>query len=264
MRTMARVVQPVLLYAARALERVRNGLVYAAAGTMTLRDIREAIALSWGNFNAEDDDVHSGLMRWEKVLVDRFIRRFDRVLLVGCGTGRDLIPLVEMGCRVTGVEPSSRAAAGARRLVDERRMDVPIIDGYFEDVVLPGAFDVVVFSYFCLSYIPGSVRRIDVLRKARAHLTPGGRIIVSFLFRQKPPRGRVISIGRLAGWLAGSDWRLEPGDALERGGIAPPAINYEHIFGPGEIEGEAASAGLAVAGRGGHPHHEPFIVFVPA
>ena len=261
---MAAIIQTILLGMARALERVRNALIYAAAGTMRLREIREAIALSWGDFNAEDDDVHSGLMPWEKVLVERFIQPGNRVLLVGCGTGRDLIPLVEMGCHVTGIEPAATAAARVRRLVEERRFDAPIIDGYFEDVPLPGVFDVFVFSYFCLSYIPGSQRRTDVLAKARALLAPGGRIIVSFLFRQKPPRGRLIAIGRLAGALSGSDWRLEPGDALERGGIAPPAINYEHMFGPGEIEREAAAAGLAVAGRGGHPHHEPFIVFVPA
>jgi hypothetical protein len=57
---------------------------------------------------------------------------------------------------------------------------------------------------------------------------------------------------------------MENGDAIARGGIAPPALNFEHMFGPGEIEAEAAAAALSVAGRGGHPHHEPWIVFVPA
>jgi SAM-dependent methyltransferase len=170
-----------------------------------------------------------------------------------------------MGCQVTGVEPSAPAAARARRLVNERGLTSSIIEGFFEDIALDRSFDVVFFSSFCLSLIPQSSRRIGALKKARACLAPGGRVAASFRFRHRPPMGRPTRVGRLAGALSGSDWRIEDGDFFH-GANAPQTqmLFYEHIFGPGEIEQEAAAAGLVVAGRGGHPHDEPFIVLTPA
>ena len=92
------------------------------------------------------------------------------------------------------------------------------------------------------------------------HLAPGGRVVVSALHQRHPPAGRRIAVGRLAGAAVRSDWRLETGDHLEIASISPPKVTYEHIFGPGDLEREAAAAGLHVVGRGSN-HFEPFTVF---
>lgn len=56
-----------------------------------------------------------------------------------------------------------------------------------------------------------------------------------------------IRVRRLAGSLARSDWRLEPGDELSvSGGLV---THYEHLFAPGELEAEASAAGLEVVQR---------------
>jgi SAM-dependent methyltransferase len=255
------VVRRAMFGLARMLERLKNGLVYAAAGTLTVHELRTAIARSWVAFNDTEEDIHSGLAAWEQSFTDRHIGRGQRVLLVGSGSGRDMLPLIERGCEVVGIEPAKGAADRARSALRGEARAV-VIDGYFEDADLPGTFDSIVFSNFCYTCIPGSARRVAVLEKARAHLRPGGRIIVSFLYRQEPPHGRRIALGRMMGALTRSDWRMEPGDAISRSPLAPPALGYEHMFGPGELEREAAKAGLIDAGRGGHPHYEPWIVLV--
>jgi SAM-dependent methyltransferase len=259
--SVANVTRRLSLRLACEIERLRDGLVYFAAGTLDLEALRGHIAHSWSDYNTEEAEIGSGLFKWEEVLAAEFIARGDRVLLVGSGTGRDIFALVDRGVHVTGVEPSARTATIARAAAAERHVPVSIVEGFFEDVNLTESFDVVLFSNFCLSYIPGSRRRVDALKKARARLSPGGRVIVSTLFRQRPPRGRPVRIGRLAGALTRSGWRVEDGDQFQVIRGQPPNLHYEHIFGPGEIEREAAEAGLTVVGRGGDPHYEPFVVF---
>ena len=55
----------------------------------------------------------------------------DRLLEVGCATGKATVPLAKRGFRITCIEPGVRLAAAARRNV--RGFDVDVIDGRFED-----------------------------------------------------------------------------------------------------------------------------------
>src|SRR5262249_24082636 len=86
-------------------------------------------------------------------------------------------------------EPARRAIATAQRHLAERGLSAEIVEGFFEDVPLTGRFDVILFSYCCYSFIPGSGRRIAALRKAADHLAPSGRIVISYLTERSGPRG---------------------------------------------------------------------------
>ncbi len=191
-----------------------------------------------------------GLMDWERDIVERFIAPDARVLIVGAGSGRDVIPLVERGCEVTGVDPASKALNVARRALRDRQLTATLIDGYFEDVDLTGPFDVVVFSYFSYSYIPQSRRRVHALRKAASLSTSGGRIVVSYP-RLPPPHPALIRIGRATAALFRRDWRLEPGDHISVHGGA--LRGFAHSFAEGEIERETAAAGLEIVSHVRHP-----------
>jgi SAM-dependent methyltransferase len=90
----------------------------------------------------------------------------DDVLLVGSGSGRELVALVGGGYHVTGVEPARRAVATCRRQLEMRSLTADVIEGFFEDVALPRRFDVIIFSGCCYDFIPESRRRIAALRKA--------------------------------------------------------------------------------------------------
>jgi hypothetical protein len=76
--------------------------MYVALGTMRLNDLRAGVERRWSEFFVADADITSGLMPWESEVVSKFVRPADRVLVVGCGTGRDVLVLAGMGCRVTG------------------------------------------------------------------------------------------------------------------------------------------------------------------
>jgi SAM-dependent methyltransferase len=246
----------------RLFARAARVFNHLTAGTLTIRELRVGIERTWEEFSARDTDVAAGLTRWEEEMVARFVTRDDDVLLIGSGPGRDLVALVGLGYRVTGVEPAQRAIATCRRQLEMRGLSAEIIEGFIEDVALPRRFDVIIFSGCCYNFIPESRRRIAALRKAGESLTARGRILVSFMTGQSG-HPMLIRLTRFAARVTGSDWHPEPGDIVLPVHPAQPLFHYEHPFKPGEIEAEAAAAGLRSGHRLDFPD-TPFVVLEPA
>ena len=194
--------------------------------------------------------ILSGLMPWERALYDHFLKPEDRILVVGCGTGRDLIALLKLGYRVEGLDVAPRAIAVAGRMLERQGLSAELYTGPIEAVALPGSFDAFVFSWFCYGYIPQTDTRVEVLRKVRAHLRPRGRILICYIPAERPPRRLPIWLTRFVARLTRSDWRPELGDVIGPATRHRHAIHYEHQFWEGELENEARAAGLAVI------HHE--------
>lgn len=61
---------------------------------------------------------------FDQLLKDR-IRSTDRVLDAGCGSGRNLLYLMRMGCRVSAMDTNPAAVAGVRDLATELQTDLP-------------------------------------------------------------------------------------------------------------------------------------------
>lgn len=240
---MARRAAAALFRAGRVFASATRAFNYLAAGTLRVDDLRRGTERTWEEFGASDAAVGAGLMDWEEEFVARFLAPGDAVLLVGSGPGRDLVALVGRGYRVTAIEPARRANATARRHLADRGLSADIIEGFFEDVAIPHAFDGIVFSYCCYSFIPDSGRRVASLRKAADHLRAGGRIIISYL-TERAGHPLLIALARAASVATRSDWRPEPGDILHAVDAASPVYHYEHAFRPEEIEDEARRAGL--------------------
>ncbi len=229
----------------RTLERGGRLLAYAAAGSMSLADLHEAIQRGWRGWQEAATEAHgfSGLMQWEKDFYLRFLKPDDLILVVGCGTGRDLLGLLDLGYRVEGVDLVPESIEALRGALIARRMATDLYTGSIESVSLPKRYDAFIFSWFCYSFIPQSANRIAVLRKLRALLNPAGRILISYPRSEALPR-TPIRLARLTAILSRSDWRPEYGDSVS---LAPGAVFYEHRFPPGALEQEARAAGLTVA-----------------
>jgi hypothetical protein len=105
----------VLSATARVLDLASRASLYVAAGALRRQDLTEAITRAWDEFSRGDAAILSGLMSWEKVWYERVLKPADHILLVGCGTGRDLIALLELGYRV----PSSATSRPISNPADE-------------------------------------------------------------------------------------------------------------------------------------------------
>ncbi|HVQ14843.1 MAG TPA: class I SAM-dependent methyltransferase [Vicinamibacterales bacterium] len=231
------------------LEAASRAVLYLDIGTRSLDSMLEATVDVWSEFNLEPSAVEGGWMLWERRLVEQFVKPANRVLLVGSGTGRDLIPFVEMGCVVTGVEPAPRAVDLARRALTARGMSATLVEGFVEQAPFAGVFDVMWFSYCCYSYIFDSSRRVSVLRKLHRHLADEGRIVLTCHGASdgQHPQSRLLAIARTANRWRDPGWRLEPGDMFEPWRGKSPSFQYVHIFPKAEVESEAARAGFSLA-----------------
>jgi len=230
-----------------ALDAASRAVLYIDAGTRPLSAMHAATLDNWKDFNADAASVAAGWMPWERRLVQQFVGAGDRVLLIGSGTGRDLIPFAEMGCRVIGIEPAPQAAEVAKRALEERKLAAMVIVGFVEDVRLDGEFDVIMFSYYCYSYMFDSSRRVAVLQKLRRHLAEGGRVLLTCHGASSlgQPQSRLLSLARAANRWRNPGWRLEAGDYFERvRGTASP-FQYLHVFTTEELETEATRAGFS-------------------
>jgi SAM-dependent methyltransferase len=116
----------------------------------------------------------------EARLVDAMVPRGSRVLDAGCGPGRVGGELARRGHTVVGVDVDPL-------LVEAARADHPAGDWHVGDLAeldLPAAgvaepFDVAVMAGNVLTFVaPGT--EAEVLRRIRAHLAPGGRLVVGF------------------------------------------------------------------------------------
>lgn len=237
------------LYAVgRTLDRAATAVFYAAAGALRLEELRRAIQREWQEAGDSEPDTYiaSGLMRWEEEFYSRCLKPDDRVLVVGCGTGRDLLALLERGYRAEGLDVVPQCTATARRILQERGHVAPVYTGAIEAIPLPGSFDAFIFSWFCYGYIPQADTRIGALRKVKAHSNPGGRILISYIPAGRPPRALPIRLTQLVTRLTGSDWHPEPGDVIGPAAGDRQRLHYEHRFREGEFENEACAAGLTV------------------
>jgi SAM-dependent methyltransferase len=232
-----------LTAASVVFDRAARLSIYAAAGALTFAELRNTIEADWRTFNDDEESINAGLFPAERRFIEQRVAPGSRILLVGSGTGRELIALAACGFRVTGVEPVPRTLDRCRATLASRRLDADLRAGYIEDVVLDdNSFDVAMFSFFVYSLIPTSSRRIAALKKVLSAVKPGGLILVSYMTGGAPSVW-LTRIARAVGAVARTDWRLEPGDAVYR--TSPGALRFEHIFTPAGIDQELAAAGLA-------------------
>jgi SAM-dependent methyltransferase len=233
---------------ARTLDRGITMCSFAAAGVLRFEALGRHTGENWHHYGRTqaEADVAIGLYHWERDFYARFLGTGQRVLVAGCGTGRDLLPLLEQGLRAEGLEAVAACAEEARRRLVRRGFTAPVLTGDIATATLSGRYDVVIFSWYCYSYIPLRARRVATLARLAEHLAADGRVLISYVLTERPPRRLPWRLARLVSQLSRSDWRPEYGDVFS----ARPdtrRLHYEHQFRPDEIEDEARTAGFDVA-----------------
>ena len=100
-----------------------------------------------------------------------------RVLDVGCGKGRDLVALLDMGFDAVGIEP--HAAMRAQALARDARVPGRVADATLPDIGQPfgGCFDGVVCSAVLMHVVPETLPAS--LAALATLLVPGGRLLMA-------------------------------------------------------------------------------------
>jgi SAM-dependent methyltransferase len=228
---------------ANTLQKGANACLYLAAGLMRRADLRAAAKIRWRAFGVSVDDSDSGLAVSERRMVTNLLHPSDRVLLVGSGTGRDLLGLLELGYDASGLEQVPELAEISRAHLARRGLTATVLSGLVEDAEYGGRYDAIVFSLGVYSCLPHAESRIATLRRLRAHLSPEGRIILSYTGVPAAP-SLARHLMRISAVLSRADWTPEPGDAFARDYLVRRIPRYEHLFQPGDVAAECRAAGL--------------------
>ncbi len=226
--------------------RASSACGYAAAGVLRGQDLQTAMRIQYSDFGASPDEVDEGLNPFEHRVYTQWLRPSGRVLLVGCGAGRDLIGLHRLGYHVTGLEQAPAAVEAARRHLARVGITASVQAGSIESAVLEPEYDAIVFASSCYSNLRPSAIRVAVLARLRSHVSRGGRLVISYIGSSASQSRLGVALMRLSARLASSDWRPEPGDNFVRPLGTPGVLYFTHAFRPGDVAQECADAGFRV------------------
>jgi SAM-dependent methyltransferase len=220
-----------------------RALTWLAAGTLSREELGRSTLSRWDRFDASDG-ADTGLFAWEETLFAAWLRPRDRILLVGCGTGRDLLALLRRGHEVDGLDPAGNALRIAATRLAREGLRARLHWSSAEEATVHGPYDAVVLSWYCYSYIVGAAARRQALARLRGTLAPDGRILLSYLVDDARSDGALrLSAARLGARLGGG-WLPERGDVVWADDAGH--FHYEHLFAAAEVEAEAAAAGCAL------------------
>lgn len=186
---------------------------------------------------------------WEEAWWRARLPRRGRVLVGGCGAGREVLWLLAHGYEVEAFDPAPSLVALARERVRGRaRVDVANYAAFVDGKLADGPFDAVVLGWGSFSHVLSAPSRTALLQ-ACARVCPRGPILLSWMRAGDPPRGRASHIGdrlgRAVGALRGVPERDVSRDAIYL------HLGPAHHLDDDEVAGLARAAGLSFCAEGG-------------
>jgi hypothetical protein len=225
----------------QALEQSRMSLqtfLWESLGHDELSSITERL------YDRGDTYGPSGLFPWERAWYDRELPPAPaRLLIGGCGSGREMLPLVEAGYEVSGFDPAARLCGSARlalpaqaRIWQMRYEDLAASGG--GELLSTGPYSAVILGWGSFSHILDAEMRARVIEVLH-RLCPRGPILLSFHLthsrgERQQARGMLERGARYVGGSVGRLRRLPPpvGDAP----VFLPHCGFIHRFPEPEIE----------------------------
>ncbi|MDY7110192.1 MAG: class I SAM-dependent methyltransferase [Planctomycetota bacterium] len=133
---------------------------------------------AWLDADAPHEEAHS------RAQIDALKRWLDpapkRVLDLGCGAGRVLVPLAAAGHALTGVDWNNEARRRCAARLSEAGADADLIEGDFRrEADLPaGPFDAVLCLGNTFMTIVDVEEAVTLLQRVRRRLVPGGAFVI--------------------------------------------------------------------------------------
>ena len=103
-----------------------------------------------------------------------------KVLDIGCGTGRVLLPLMQKGIAMAGMDLSSPMLDLAQDKLARAGFAPELHIGDMRDFSLSQTFNLIIIPYYAMIYMSTDEERSSVLGCCHRHLSPGGVLAFDF------------------------------------------------------------------------------------
>ncbi|MBA4537144.1 class I SAM-dependent methyltransferase [Bacillus aquiflavi] len=125
--------------------------------------------------------------------VERLQNVEGKVLEAGVGSGRVMIPLLEKGFVVDGIDDSPYMLGSCRERCAKRGLTPQLYEMRIENFQLPDQYEAIIMptGSFCL--IDNHEDSIRALTCFKSHLVPGGRIIIDLLLPNNFKAGEITT-----------------------------------------------------------------------
>ena len=156
----------------------------------------------WYELVSAEGDHREELEFWARTIV----ASGEPILELGSGTGRVLIPLLERGLDISGIDTSRDMMDRCRALCASKGLTPDLHDQAMQSFSLPREFGLVMLTSGGLGLFTSDHDIHAVFGRVMAHLKPGGLFV--YEFEQLPAQG---AEDRDGGTWTG-DWVCGPGD----------------------------------------------------
>lgn len=116
---------------------------------------------------------------------DRLKHCKGRILEAMVGSGRVIIPLLESGLLVDGVDYSPEMLASCRQRCEERQLAANLVESNLQELSLPDKYEAIIIPCGSFLLIENREESIQALKRLYDHLQPGGRLMLD-LFLPDP------------------------------------------------------------------------------
>jgi SAM-dependent methyltransferase len=132
----------------------------------------------------------------------------EPVLELGSGTGRVLIPLLERGLDISGIDTSEEMMEWCRAICRAKGLEAKLCQQSMTDFALPSKFGTVLLTSGGLGLFVSDQDIRSTFGRVMAHLKPGGL----FLYEFEPVPAEVDPSWNTGSWAG--DWLAEPDDLV--------------------------------------------------
>jgi SAM-dependent methyltransferase len=168
-----------------------------------------------------------------------------RVLEVCCGNGRILVPAIEAGVRVDGLDTSAAMLDDARAKLAARGLEAQLFTADMRDFALPRRYALIVIAFNSFMHNLTQADQLATLDCCRRHLEPGGRLAIVAFHPSAPilirfgsgtpvPTETPHGDGRLVYWDSAAQDRVEQVQTITR--------RLEYFDAAGKLEREETTS----------------------
>jgi len=114
--------------------------------------------------------------------VDLATRQGNPVLEVACGTGRVLLPTLEAGIEIHGIDLEDGMLERLRAKAQARDLHPKVFRGDMRDFTLPARYRLATIPFRSFLHMESTEDQIRALRCIREHLEPGGMLALNVFY----------------------------------------------------------------------------------